>query len=93
MCSEFLTGLQQIEPARCDFVLSKSELIGLIGISPNQKQHELHSQLLNLNYFRWKITKKVLKVANWWLKQISKFQSLGSFMKKVTKFPFSFPVY
>ena len=40
MCSEFLIGLQ-IEQSRCKFVLSKSELTGLTGISQNEIQHEL----------------------------------------------------
>ena len=50
-CALLLTGLL-IETARCDFVLSKSKLIGLTGISPNQKQLELtlrfSSRVLNL---------------------------------------------
>ena len=50
MCSEFLTGLP-IEPARCDFVSSKSKLIGLTGISPKQLELTLRfsSGVLNLS--------------------------------------------
>ena len=73
------------------------------GISPNQKPHEVTLTQWDspLGYWTWvvesikqttlaeKIQRKCWNSQNWWLKSLNP----GSFMKKVTKSLFSFPVY
>ena len=73
------------------------QTLELVHIKNSMSSHSVgfSSGVLNLsskkykgNYFGWKNT-KCWNSQNWWLKSLS----LGSFMKKVTKSLFSFPVY